>query len=108
MKEEDYKKIIEKSGISTSDGFVDEVMQAISNKEAANSKMGFWKFKPILIILSILILVLTLLLFKLLNLEAGSLNTIIKNQNTLVFIGVTFALLYHLNSVIKLNNSGPI
>ncbi len=105
MKEEQFKKIIKKSTLTTSEGFVDELMSNIKESKEVKNKYVLWQFKPILSICVVLILVLTFLLFQVLGLEVGVLSSMIGTKKIPIFIVVTSVLFYYLNEMVKLDKN---
>ncbi|WP_298540087.1 hypothetical protein [uncultured Aquimarina sp.] len=104
MKEEELKRIISKSTVETSDDFINNLMNAIEVQEQTKKVKVWWSFRTILILCSILILLIVGLLHQVIGTDNGLLNSSsIDIPKTPVFLIITFALLYYLNTVIRLN-----
>lgn len=102
MKEEELKKIMQKSTLKTSDDFINKLMHTIDVKEEKR-KMSLWNsFRPVLITSSILLIVITFIFYKLLQVESRFLEALSSIPKTPLFVMVTLFFLYVINSSIRL------
>ncbi len=101
MKEEELKKIIQKSTLETSDEFINKLMHTIDVKEEKR-KMSLWNsFRPVLITSSVLMVMITFIFYKLLQVESRFLEVLSSVPKTPLFVLVTLFLLYVINWSIR-------
>ncbi len=100
MKEEQLKKIIQKSAIETSDDFLNNLMHSIEAKQKMRQPSFWWSFKTVLMICMLLVMVISFLLFK--DVTFGVATNIPK---TPVFVIITAALLFGINHIMRLNEN---
>jgi len=103
MKEEQLKKIIKKSTVETSDDFINNLMESIEISQKA-SKPSFWSsFKPTLIFSALLLCIISYAAYSLTSSDDMGLEYFSKLPKTPIFLLLTLALLFAMNSVITLN-----
>lgn len=103
MKEDELKKIIKKSELKTSDDFINTLMHSIETSREAKKESIWWSFKPVMIVCTILLLLITMALFKLLSNENSFINSLMDVPKIPIFTLVTIFLLVYINSLIRLN-----
>lgn len=101
MKEEELKKIIQKSTLETSDDFINKLMHTIDAKEEERKVFLWNSFRPVLITSSILLVVITFIFYKLLQVQSSFLEILSSIPKTPLFVLVTMFLLYILNWSIR-------
>lgn len=101
MKEEELKKIMQKSTLETSDDFINQLMHIIDAKE--ERKVSHWNsFRSVLIASSVLLVVITFIFYKLLQVQSSFLEIFSSIPKIPLFVMVTLSLLYFINSSIRL------
>ncbi|WP_109301059.1 hypothetical protein [Aquimarina sp. AU474] len=107
MKDDQLKKIIQKSTIETSDDFLNNLMHTIENQKNVKKSSLWWSFKSVLIACTLLVTGITFLTFIYLGNTTGSISFEI--PKTPIFIIITTLLLLAVNHVIRVNeNYGKI
>lgn len=103
MKEDRFKELMQKSTLETSDDFINSLMDTIEVSKHQKSK--FWNsFSFTITITTILILLGTGMLYKLLRQEQITIDFLEVIPATPLFIVVTAILLYALNSMIRIHS----
>lgn len=104
MKEDQIKKIIQKSTVETSDDFINTLMQLIEAEEKVKPTSVWWSFRTILILCSLLTMIITLGVFRFSTMGMEILN-IGGIPKTPVFIVVTVLLLCLINHLIRVSEN---
>ncbi len=102
MKEEELKKIINKSTVETSDDFINNLMNAIEVKEQTKNNLT-WSLKIVLITCFILIVLLLWVLPKVIDYKVFNFFSF-EIPKTPLFLTITFVFLYYVNSIVRLNH----
>jgi hypothetical protein len=102
MIEEETKKILQKSMLKTSDSFMNELMNKIEAKEKVE-KASVWPIRTTLSVISIILLLMSFVLYKSLHLSNNILSTGISISKTAIFSIASLIFLFIINHILKLN-----
>ncbi len=79
-------------------------MNAIEVKQQAKNTYVWWSFRTILIVCSVLIIIVLSLLLKVIYNDSGLFKSFsFEVPKTPLFLMITFAFLYYVNSIVRLN-----
>ncbi len=107
MKEEQLKKIIEKSTIETSDDFINNLMSSVEmNQERKKSLKRL--FKTVLIVISILSIAISFILFQYTGDKNSPINVLTHIPKTPLFVVFMIAILGYINAFIRLNEQNKV
>lgn len=107
MKEEEFKKIIQKSSVEISNDFINTMMNSIETNQKRKKALKRL-FHRALIIITILSTTLSFTLFQYLKGENSLLNIVTNMPKTPVFVLFMIVILIYLNSFIKVNEENQI
>lgn len=102
MSEEETKRILQKSMLKTSDGFMNELMNKIEAKEKVRESF-VCPVRRILTVISIIIVLISFVLYKSLHFSNDILNTGISISKTAIFSITSLFFLYIINYILRLN-----
>lgn len=103
MNHEELKKIIGKSTIETSDDFINTLMSNIEVNQEVKKTSYWWSYRSVIIACTILIVIITHILYTLLRADSSLLKFLADIPKTPIFIFVILLSLYGINNIIKLN-----
>jgi TRAP-type C4-dicarboxylate transport system permease small subunit len=105
MNNEEFKEIISKSTIETSDDFITTLMSTIEVSQEVEKTSSWWSYRPVIITCTILIVIITHILYTLLRADSSLLKFLADIPKTPIFIFVILLSLYGINNIIKLNEN---
>ncbi|WP_299180027.1 hypothetical protein [uncultured Aquimarina sp.] len=103
MKEENIKKILEKSTVETSDDFINKLMKKVDVQQKAK-KSSFWSFNIVIVACSILLFIVVGSLYNLSEYDFKIFSSFFNNiPKTPIFLMIIITILCFMNSIIRLN-----